>query len=143
MRHFDKGFTLVELVTTLVIMGVVLGGLPSALDSITVNAAKSEVQTIAAFLAREKMEQIVVRKGVLREFGYNLIGNEALTAFDGDAPFNLYRFAIAAQYKTYTGGGFVDSPVPSDYREVAISVMAPGETVATATLTMIIGNYGE
>lgn len=130
-----------ELVATLVVMGVVLGGLPAALDSITANAARSEVQTIAAFLAREKMEEIVVRKGVLREWGYDLIVSQASTSFD--APFDQYRFSIVTQDKIYNGTGFVASQNPSDYRQVTVNVMAPGETTPTATMTMVISAYGE
>lgn len=149
MRHSAKGFTLLELVMTLVVMGVVLAGLPSALDSITTNAARSEMQTIAAFLAREKLEEYVVRNGVLRTVtdgvgGFNnIICISDKTNFTGVAGdiFTKYTYTVAVTDQTYDGAGF--SGGSGGLKEVKVAVFAPGATQATAILTTVIGDYGE
>ncbi len=144
-----KGFTLMELVAAIVVMGVILAGLPSALDSITRNAAQSEVQTIAAFLAREKMEEMVVRNGVPRTVtdgvgGYNnIVAVPTRTNFLGTAGevFTSYKYTVAVSEKSYDGSAFSDGS--GSLKEVTVSVWAPGATDAAAVLKTVVGDYGE
>lgn len=148
-----------ELVMTLVVMGIILGLMPSAMDSVTTNSIRSEIQTTAAFLAKEKMEEVMLRKSVLREVGYSRIPPLVPQAliFIGPNPFSRYTYRIRTQFvdyvredSAYPAVGITFEAVLADegYMRVTVDVFAPGVPNGvgdrpTASLTTVIADYGD
>lgn len=124
------------MIVTICVLGVIMVALPSALNSMTRNSTTSETQAIAFFLAREKMEEMMVTKSVPQ--GYAAIVNVASTAFS--SPFNNYSYTVGTQYKSYNGTTYADSGTDAGYKEVTVTVTGCN---ATAKLKTVLGNYGE
>ncbi len=140
---------MIELIATIVIMGVIILSLPQAMDSIAANSVRSERTTIAFFLAREKIEEIIMRNGELREVGYTRIVDQNPDApFNGNHPFNLYRYRITIQFMDYGGAGFAPAAGATNYKMVTVRVYAPGLPAGladppTAILATLVANYGD
>ena len=68
-RHIDRtGFTIVELIVTIVIMGVIIPAVALALTNLTVVDYQARDLALANFIAQNKVE-------TLRSAGYNTLSN--------------------------------------------------------------------
>lgn len=80
--HRDAGFSLVEVMCAILILGVALAGLAQALTTALSSTKESEVQTTAALLAAGRIE-------TLRADGFVVDGEKE---GDGDEGLSLYRW---------------------------------------------------
>ncbi len=119
----QAGLTMVELIVTLIFIGIALTALLSSFSTSVVKSTNSEALTLAVQLAEAKLEQIESDKSGR---GYPFIINENYpeeTAPDG--------------YEGYTRG--VNIVEYQDYKEITVTVSHPDmETVAIST---ILANY--
>lgn len=73
-----KGFTIVELIVTIVIMGIIIPAVAIALTNLTVIDYQARDLTLANFIAQNKVE-------TLRSAGYNSLSN-GTTSFTAQLP---------------------------------------------------------
>lgn len=86
--RYEKGFSLIEVMVAVLILGVSLVGLVHGINTALVSGKESEIQSQAALLAAGQIEQ-------LRADGYYLEG-ETSGEFDGDLSVYSWRQNVAA-----------------------------------------------
>ena len=111
----NKGFTLIEVMTAMALLGLVLVGLMQIVPSMLKVGTKIEIITKSTFLAEKKMEEI--RSLIKSDYTKNY--TQTATAFS--APDSLYKFTISDDadvnikvlnvtvWKDTNGNGVVDS----------------------------------
>jgi len=82
IRHQNAGFSLVEVMCAIIILGIALVGLTQGTTTALSSSKESELQTTAALIAAGKIE-------VLRAEGYVLDG---ITEGEGGEGLSLYRW---------------------------------------------------
>ncbi len=125
----DSGFTLIEIIITLVVLSIAAVGVLSVFTAGMKGSADPLILNQALSLAQEKMDEAI---GLRRVAGYAAVTNVGATAFP--APFNAYTWARAVDCDpTFT-------PCPASYQRVTITVAwnAGADTVSLVTL---IANY--
>ena len=109
----QKGFSLIELVLAIVIIGIVI--IPTALryQEAMHGSCQTKVLTIATGLAEDKMEESL-------GLGYSNVADESLTSFG--SPFDDYGYQVTVHY--VNEGAFDTSvdPTVTDYKSVEIQV---------------------
>ena len=124
MRNRQAGFTVVELVTTIVLMGVIIPAVSIALTNLTVVNRVARDQALANFIAQNKIES-------LRSSGYNSLA-AGTTSFSASLP-NIMGSPKSASY-TITN----DSPTTGVKRvDVSISYTEYGKTRSLSYRTYI------
>jgi prepilin-type N-terminal cleavage/methylation domain-containing protein len=82
IRHQNAGFSLVEVMCAIMILGIALVGLTQGTSTALISSKESELQTTAALIAAGKIE-------TLRAEGYLLDG---ITEGEGGEGLSLYRW---------------------------------------------------
>ena len=89
----DRGFSLIELIITIIVIAVGVLGLIAALSFTTGRSINAELMTTTTLLAQERMEQLI---GDRRSSGYTAasldIGTTPATAFS--APYADYTWTV-------------------------------------------------
>ena len=123
MSSNQTGFTLIELVLTVIIVGICFLSLVAVFSTSLVGSSDSEHTTIATFLAQEKMEQILADKNGR---GYGYIVNSSYPAENPVPGYPGYsRSVIIAEM--------------SDYKIVVVKVSHPESP--DVELTTEVTNY--
>jgi len=123
-----KGFTLVETVMTMIILGIVLTPFSVLTTNVIARNVRSQASATAVALAESEMERVTSLR-------FSLVNDEALSSFS--APFNGFTKEIAVDY---VNPNALDTPVagPTDYKRIQIKVSSA--TADTITLTTLVAN---
>lgn len=78
MKRPQSGFTLVELITTIVLAGIIIPAVALALNNLAVINKQGRDQALASMLVQNKVE-------TLRSSGYNSL-NDGTVSFSSDLP---------------------------------------------------------
>ncbi len=119
----EAGFTMVELVVTLIFIGIALTALLSSFSTSVVKSTDSETLTLAVELAEAKLEQIQSDKSGR---GYPYIVSENYP--DENNPDGYEGYTRQVQITAY-----------QDYKEVTVSVSHPD--METVSISTILANY--
>jgi len=93
IRHQNAGFSLVEIMCAIMILGIALVGLTQGITTALSSSKESELQTTAALIAAGKIE-------MLRADGYVLDGT---TEGEGGEGLSLYRWKRSVTATTVDG----------------------------------------
>ncbi|MHB8483677.1 MAG: prepilin-type N-terminal cleavage/methylation domain-containing protein [Nitrospiria bacterium] len=136
MAHNQRGFTLIEILMTIVLLAVITSGLMAMFTTFSQSNGDPSVVTQATELAQETLDQIIADKeNSARGFNYvvnaNYPAENPVTGFPG---FNRSVNIV------FVNPGGLNTPVagPTNYKNVTVSVTSISGTVTTSTL---IGSY--
>jgi len=123
-----KGFTLVETLMTMVIMGIVLAPFSVLTVNVMVRNVRSQATATAVALAEAETERVTSLR-------FSLVNDEASASFT--APFNGFTKEIVVDY---VNPDALDTPVvgPTDYKRIRVRVTSA--TADTITLTTLVAN---
>ena len=110
MKKTKPGFTLIELVMSIVIAGIALYSLIFVFITVTTKNVSVEALTTAWYLASGKLEEVSSRS-------YNLITSESLASFGGD--FNNFNRTVII---SYVSSEALDTPVEANYGYKKVTV---------------------
>ncbi len=121
-RKFSKGFTLIELVIVIVVMGIALAPIGVMFHHVMVKYAEPEAYQVAATLAEGEMERVT-------GLSFVNIANDGPTAFDN---FPNYTYQV-------TVGVITGEADTSKYKQVEVVVnnSALGVNVRLVTIVSI------
>jgi type II secretory pathway pseudopilin PulG len=107
-----SGFSLVEVVLIIVIIGFGFSGLSVVLSSTTVGNIELDQGITAVFLAREKMSEVKAQN-------FGDVTDVSTTSFGGG--YSAYNYAVAVDYVDPAN---LDTPVvgPTDYKRIVVTV---------------------
>lgn len=120
------GFTLIEIVIAMVIIGASVGTLLSVAGAITRATTNPEMVNIASALAEEQIEKTTALR-------FSEIANVAPTSFGGDFSNYTYQVTVDA-----VPGTLALDPLMINYKQVAITVSHP--QAGSVQLTTIVAN---
>jgi len=121
----QKGFSLIESVLAIVIIGGALIGLSQMLTETTMDNIDIDISTVGVFLAHETMVETMAQ-----DFGN--INDVLTTPYTGNFANHSYQVAV-----DYVNDSNLDSPVggPTDYKRVVVTVTSsvwPGSITLTS-----------
>jgi len=126
----QQGFTLVESVITLVVLGLVFYAVLSIFITSNVKSVNVEIFTVAQSLAEAKIEETMA-------LSFLSVTNESSTAFSGEL--SNYSYEIVSDYVSTEA---LDLPVvyETDYKRVQVLIRHPQLDNPT-TLETLVTNY--
>ncbi len=136
----NRGFTLIEIIMIVVLMGVSIPGLISALSFITKAQVNPLGSSTASYLSQERMEEMIARKvSSCADCGY------------ANLTVGMGTFAPVTGFSNYekkTDVAYVDASfnaVGSDqgYKKITVTVrdIGVGPSVPDAVLDTVLANY--
>ena len=134
-RRFDRGFSLVELVTAVGVVAIVAAvGVPELAAYNAQYRLTSAARQLAVDLTRARMKAIGENLYVRVQFGSNSVGSLAQG--------NTYRLAISSDGTTYTSfGDPVQLPAGVSFYALPTQVSFSGQGFATAPATLWAYNH--
>lgn len=123
-----RGFTLIEVIISIIILGVILTPFSAMVANIIRQNVYSQAQATAAALAEGELERVT-------NLRFSAVSAEAPAAFS--APFSAYTHAVAVDY---VASSDLNTPVvgATDYKRVQVSVN--NAVSGTITLTTLVTN---
>ncbi|MBF0622859.1 MAG: type II secretion system protein [Magnetococcales bacterium] len=121
-NNASSGFTLIEIVITIVVGGIVVAGLASVLNQMMANAVVPRSITQAAFLAQERMEEVYFTK---RSAGFDSLVSASFgdeTPIDAD--FSSYNRYVIIEDDEATACSAYD---PGDCKLITVTVNDAGD----------------
>ena len=131
-----KGFTLIEVLITIVLLSIITSGIMTMFSTFTQNNADPSVMTQATALAQEKLDQVIADKQNSAR-GFNYVTNVNYPAENPVAGFAGFSRSVNV---IYVNSGALNTAVagPTNYKNVTVTVTASTGNVTTSTL---IGSY--
>ena len=106
-----RGFTLIETVIAIVIIGVVFAGLLAVFTGIFTNACRDEVLAISTSLAKGEMERVT-------RLTYGSIASTPNVSFGGNFANYSYQIIVSAVPEAIAS----DVPPMSEYKQIEVRV---------------------
>jgi prepilin-type N-terminal cleavage/methylation domain-containing protein len=128
-RSSDKGFTLIEVVLFIVLVGIVMSTVMAPFLGSVFQMENPEIVAGAAFLAKEKIEQ-------LQPVSYNSIGNEARASLGGN--YAAYERQVQIQL---VDANMAISGTDLGYKRVTVTVYHPQLPGAGISLTTLFTDF--
>jgi len=129
MNYFraQKGFTLIEVVLAIVIIGIALTGLLTLYQNVVNHGSQSEEYVTAAYLTSSKMEEIIADKD---NQGYAfVIDSNYSTSENLTAPFLGYTRTL--NFVEVDPNDLTTPQADSGYKRIVVNVTSPGGAVVT------------
>jgi prepilin-type N-terminal cleavage/methylation domain-containing protein len=131
LRKVD-GFSLLELVITIMLLSVAIPGIVEMYNTALTNSHVAEIQTIAVLLATEQMETIIAHKaGSGAGFGYASITQARYASVNPGAPYGEFTRSVTIQT--------VNPGAAYEYKSVAVTVNHP--VISAITLTTMLYDH--
>lgn len=133
MTGNQRGFTLIEVIMTIVLLAVLTSGLMAMFTTFSQFNGDPSVMIQASELAQEKMDQTVANK-TLNGFNSIAVGNTTDNPVLGTATFTRVLsvgYVNPAALNTIVAG-------PTNYKNITVTVTSNAGTLTLATL---IGSY--
>ncbi len=123
----SRGFTLIEVVSIIVVLGIAIPALANLLSSILVNSDKAAIMSKAVLFAQEKVEEIISdKKSPARGYAWVAVPNR----YSGDTPESGYTRSVTVQ-----GAGNVHNGVSYAFVEVKVTHNQISDVKLTTWLT--------
>lgn len=131
-----RGFTLIELILTIVVIALGLTGLMSLFENVTRGIMEADNAVIAGNLAREKLEQIVQHKW---NSGYAALDGALYPpeTFTGD----FSRFTRSTSIREVAGSDLSTAQEGSGYKRVEVTVSWGARATQTISLPTVLASY--
>ena len=138
MIQNDRGFTLIEVLITVILLSVLSSGLMAMFTTYSQNNGNSPVLIQATELAKERMEQILADKYKTSR-GFNYITNANYPAENPVAGFAGFSRSVNIFFVNPTGGNLnANAGVTTNYKNISVTVTSMAGNVTTSTL---IGSF--
>jgi prepilin-type N-terminal cleavage/methylation domain-containing protein len=137
MTGNQRGFTLIEVIITIVLLAIITSGLMAMFTTFARNNGDPSVIIQATELAQEKMEQIIGDKN-FPTVGFNNVTNGRYGAENPVAGFTGFNRSVNIIYVNTGALNTTVSPGPTNYKNVTVTVSSKAGSVTTSTL---IGSY--
>ena len=132
----NQGFTFIELVLTVLILGTGLFGLLATFQNVVVHGANSEEYVTAAYLTSSKMEEIIADKS---SQGYDFVINANYNTSENLAG-NFVGYTRTLNIFEVNSNDLITPQANTGYKRVVVSVVSPGgATVTYETLLTLWG----
>lgn len=131
-----NGFTLIELLVTIVVLSAGLTGIMALFENAARGALQADLNVIAANLAHEKLEQVIVSKVAN---GYSSVGSTPYPneTFTGDL--SVYQRLVSI---TEVSAADLNTPfVGSGYKRIDVTVKWGSKLSERVVLSTILSNY--
>lgn len=132
-----RGFTLIELILTTVVVSGGFFGLLTTFDAANRGAIQGQAHQAAVYLAQERLEQMTADK-YYRGYGYLVPGNypasEAVTV-------GSHQYTRLITITEVSGTDLTTAVQGSGYKRVAVTVSWPGGATNQLTLETVMGQY--
>ena len=141
MIQNKRGFTLIEVIITIVLLAILTSGLMAMFTTFSKSNGDPSVITQATELAQEKMEQIIADKNnSARGFSYVTAANyPAEPPFNPLPSFTGFSRSVNIFYVNPTGGNLnANAGVTTNYKNITVTVTSLAGSVTTSTL---IGSF--
>ncbi len=128
-----RGFTLIESVLVIVVIGVTFLGLGYLYGNITQQALKADLTVLATKLAKEKMEELIQQKA---DNGYgSVVSQGAQPAASGS-----WNFSRSVDVSYVNPSDLSTSVTDTGYKKVVITVSWIGNGGGSAAITTMVTN---
>jgi len=130
LKVYQKGFTLIEIIVLIVLVGIILPAIIVPFATGIKGSGKPEMVNKAMFLAQQKMEEFM-------KFNYSnpALNQIALTSYSNtDFPNYQWQWSI-----TYVDSSFVSSVLDVGYKMILVRVKDPENS--TYELTSVVTNF--
>jgi len=134
IRRLKKvdGFSLLELVITIMLLSVAIPGIVEMYNTALTNSHVGEIQTIAELLATEQMEIIIAHKaGSGAGYGYASITQARYASVNPAAPFTEFTRTVTVQT--------INAGAAYEYKRVSVTVNH--SLISAITLTTALFNH--
>jgi len=133
----QKGFTLIEVVLTIVIISVGLFGMMTLFDNVTRGAFEGDVNLMSTYLARERLERLVFDKvysgySSVKNSNYNTNENAPLGGGNFVRQFNIYEVSKNDLTTPQDGSG---------YKRIDVTVSWGNDPAQTITESTLLTDY--
>lgn len=133
MRHHQKGFTLIEAIISILIIGVAFMGFGYVLSNMDQNSLTADLSVVATELARDKMEELVAQKA---NSGYAAVSSQAAQNItQGTWSFSRDVVVSYVDSNTLSSSGF-----DTGYKKVVVNVSWGAGTGSTVSLQTLLTN---
>jgi prepilin-type N-terminal cleavage/methylation domain-containing protein len=132
-----KGFTLVEVVLSIIIISVGLFGIMYLFDNVTRGALEADLNTTAVYLARERMERIIAGK-VYNGYNYVTTVNYPATEAVSVGGYNYSRNLTITEVSKVN---FTTVSPGSGFKRIDVSVTWGVGGNQTITESTVIADY--
>lgn len=119
-----KGFTLIEIIITIVVLSIAIGTLMTVSSSILSSSVTPEVLDRSSELAEQQLERI-------SNLRFSQVVNEGPAPFTGNFTNYSYRIVVAP-----VPASIADDAAMARYKQVTITITQPGGS--TVNLTTIV-----
>lgn len=136
MAGGKTGFTLIEIVLTVVVISIGMLGVMALFESATKGALQADLNVVAVNLIHEKMEQIVVDK-VYNGYASIDSGDYPTEGFSGD--FSLY--SRNTNITEVSSADFTTEQIGSGYKRIDVTVSWGSGPAASLTIPTILSDY--
>jgi Tfp pilus assembly protein PilE len=126
MRKRERGFTFIELIMIIVIVGIAVVPLIQMFTTSLKGSADTEATSIAIELAQDKMEET-------KQLGFAATSSTSGTFA---SPFTAYSYQVTVGYADQN---FNNSGSPTNYKKVEVKVTHTSGT--STTLTTVVSNH--
>lgn len=127
-----KGFTLIELVVSMIVIGIAFYGLMSVLSDVTIKNTSGQELLKAGFLAEEVMEEMMMEG---KDFSTEVL-DVSLQSFS--APFSGFSYSVDVEYVNSSNLN-LSTTEATDYKRIEVTVS--GEAVSyPVTLVTVKAN---
>ena len=136
MKIFSKGYTVIELLLTVVIISVGMVGIMSLFENATKGALQADLNIIAANLCRERLEIIVSDKAA---YGYASILSESYPDENFSSDFSVYTRNIVV---TEVGSSdLLTESIGSGYKRIDVTVRWGSENSQKVSIPTVLSEY--
>lgn len=125
-KRKTEGFSLVELVIAIVILGICLPSLALLFSQVMKTYGEPEVMQVATALAEQKMEEVTSLR-------YSDIVDDGPTAFTGNFSNYTWQVIVSA-----VPTSLANDPAMDDYKKIEVAVSS--NIIGSVTLTTIVTN---
>ena len=136
MHKKNKGFTLIEIIVSIVVISIAFYTLISTMGGVTLRNVDSQQLLKAAFLAEQVMEEFTMEG---KDWNTQLVSQET-QSFTGD--FSVFSYKVDVHYVDLTDLDGTAATPPTDYKRVVVTVT--GEALQSpAVLTTLKVKYNQ
>ncbi|HPW45610.1 MAG TPA: type II secretion system protein [bacterium] len=129
-----KGFSLLESVLIMVVVGIAFFGFGYLFGNLTQEALKADLTVVAVKLSREKMEEIVQAKADGGSSGYASVVSQGASSVNSGS----WQFSRSVNVNYVNPSDMSQSVIDTGYKKVQVTTSWGGSAGEAVTLTTLV-----